>query len=305
MTAYDISMLLACRSRQSLRFLTITLTLGLGITTSAQTNDASRQDLVNGIDAFKAGNYSEAASQFRAALDADPGSNLARLYLGTTYCYQVVANDDSPANLALGEKAIDLFKKIPSTAPEYTGALKQLTALYRNIKRFDDARNTEIQILDLNPADAESHYTIAVIDWTQAYKFAASTLDAAGLGAGLGDTKMPLAICDALRAHNLSLVDDAILHLEKAVDLQRDYADAMEYLNLAYSSRADFDCNNPAARKQDIEHANEWVIKSVAIRKQQAQTKQQQNNSSAFPVNPPTPPPVPPPPPPQIQTTPK
>lgn len=50
-------------------------------------------------------------------------------------------------------------------------APKQLTSVYRNIGRLDEARDTELAALKLVPKDAETHYTVSVIDWTKAYNF--------------------------------------------------------------------------------------------------------------------------------------
>ena len=40
--------------------------------------------------------------------------------------------------------------------------------------------------------------------------------------------------------------------LQKALQIRPDYDDAMAYLNLLYRERADYECDNPAARAADI-----------------------------------------------------
>jgi len=41
----------------------------------------------------------------------------------------------------------------------------------------------------------------------------------------------------------------------------------MAYLNLMYRERADLDCYDTTARAQDLEAADEWVDKTLAVKK--------------------------------------
>jgi tetratricopeptide (TPR) repeat protein len=231
---------------------------------------SAQQDspLVQGVNAFKAGNYAAGTEDFRAAVAADPGNTLPHLYLGTAYSYQVVPNSDAPGNVELGRKAIEQLQQVPSTHPGYLNALRQIASVQRNIKDYDAARETERTIIALAPGDAEAHYTLGVIDWTQAYRFATSALAAAGLqDDGNGDAHMPPAVCAKIRETNRAAVDEAIAELEKAVDLRPGYSDAMSYLNLTYRRHADFACTDPAARKADLTQADQWIQRSIAAHK--------------------------------------
>jgi tetratricopeptide (TPR) repeat protein len=235
---------------------------------AAQTPENFKDTLARGAIAFKSGQFADAATAFEQAHDLDPNSTIAIVDLACAYAYQVVPNLDTPENLALADKAIALFRLIPAEDSSYYIALKQIGSLYRNTKRFDQAREAELASLNLQPDDPDTHYTIGVIDWTQAYKFATMTLNMSGLtDNGIGNAKMTSATCEKIRTHNAPLIEDAITHLTRAVDLKPTYADAMEYLNLAYRRKADFDCANPAARAQEIATAEDWVRKATAAHK--------------------------------------
>jgi tetratricopeptide (TPR) repeat protein len=259
--------MLAHRRRASLKLAILAATvLAASLAIPAQAQDTFNDALTRGVTAFKAGHYTEAVAAFQKALAVDPKSTRALIDLGCAYAYQVVPNLDTPDNLALANKAIDSFKQVPADDPEYHTALKQIAALYRNTKRLDEARDTELAALNLNPDDAETHYTIGVIDWMEAYKFAVEALGSQGLtDDGEGNKRMTAATCAKIRSQNGSLVDDAITHLIRAVDLNPDYADAMRYLNLAYRRKADFDCADPTARTQDILAADKWIQRAVAV----------------------------------------
>lgn len=264
----------------------VVLTL-LALTLSARAQEAPHSpadtaSLVHGVDAFKAGHYEEATRDFQSAVDAEPSWHTARLYLGTALAYQVVPNLDTPENLAMAGCALDQFNQLLASDPQDLNVLRQVAAIQRNIKRFDDALATERKILAIDPNDAEAHYTIGVIDWTQAYKFAVATLGNESLqDDGNGNARMSTATCAALVAHNTALVDEGIAELTRAVDLRPTYNDAMQYLNLMYRRRADLDCMNAALRKQDLDTANEWIRRAMEARRTNEQEKLQQARDSS------------------------
>lgn len=258
--------------------------LVLGLSVRAQEIapfDAAREDLVQGVSAFKAGHYDEATRDFQAAVDLEPNSQTARMYLGTALSYRVIPNLDTPENVAIAEQALDQFNHVIASDPENLTALRQVAAIQRNIKRFDDALATERRIIGIDPNDAEAHYTIAVIEWTTAYKFAVEALGEESLqDDGKGNARMSAATCTSIVANNTVLVEDAITELKRAIEISPTYDNAMQYLNLAYRRRADFDCNDPVQRQKDLDTANEWVRRAIEARKANEQQKMQQAGSS-------------------------
>ena len=49
-------------------------------------------------------------------------------------------------------------------------SLKGIASLYFNMKKMDLAKEYYQKVADLDPNDPEVYYSIAVIDWTQAYQ---------------------------------------------------------------------------------------------------------------------------------------
>src|SRR5476651_1180654 len=72
----------------------------------------SRDQLTKGIAAFKNAQYEQATSYFQNAVNLDPTSQDAKLYLATSYAYQVVPSLMTPENLALAQKAINGFQQV-------------------------------------------------------------------------------------------------------------------------------------------------------------------------------------------------
>ena len=71
---------------------------------------------------------------------------------------------------------------------------------------------------------------------------------------------------EALAAKNLPIVEDGLAGLEKAMAIDPEYDDAMAYTNLLYREKADLE-PTPAECKKDIDTADDWVEKSLAIKK--------------------------------------
>ena len=63
-------------------------------------------------ETVKNARYEEAVNHFQTAIQLDPKSEDAKLYLATAYSYQVVPNLDTPENLALAKKALDGFQEV-------------------------------------------------------------------------------------------------------------------------------------------------------------------------------------------------
>ncbi|MGA8940591.1 MAG: hypothetical protein WB439_15625 [Acidobacteriaceae bacterium] len=228
----------------------------------------ARDQLVKGIQAFKAGKYEDAVDYFQKSVALDPTSAESHLYLATAYSYQVVPDLTTPENLAIAQKALNGFNTVLAQNPNDLDALRQVASIDRNIHKYDEAKADELKIIQLDPQDSEANYTIGVIDWTQAYKNATTILGAAGLqDDGEGNVKKSKPVCEKLVAANTDLVNDALKYLQQAVNINPNYDDAMSYLNLTYRRKADLECGDDAARKADLAQADGWVQRAMGARK--------------------------------------
>ena len=228
----------------------------------------ARDQLVKGVQAFKAGKYEDAVDRFQTAVALDPGYKNAHTYLATAYAYQVVPNMDTPENLKIAQKALEGFNYLLASDPNNLDDLRQIASIHRNIKQYDQAKADELKIISLKPDDADANYTVGVIDWTQSYKHATDILGAAGLqDDGEGNVKKSKDVCAKLVAANTTLVAEALQYLQQAVNINPNYDEAMQYLQLTYRRKADLECGNDAARKADLAQADEWVQKASGARK--------------------------------------
>ena len=137
------------------------------------------------------------------------------------------------------------------------------------MKKFDDAKKYYRMASGLDPNDAEPYYSVAVIDWTEAYQ--PRMEERAKLGLKPEEPLKDKKVCELLREKGLTNIQEGIDMLTKAIQLRPDYDDAMAYLNLMYRERADVQCDDPAARAADLKMADDWVDKTMAIKKAKAE----------------------------------
>ena len=228
----------------------------------------ARDQLTKGVQEFKAGHYELAQDHFQNAIQLDPNYTMAKTYLATTYAFQVAPNNNSPQNLAVAQKALDGFNEVISRKPNDVDSWRQIASIDRNVMNFSKSREDELKIIQLEPKDAEANYAVGVIDWQQADKNATDLLKANKITDDrMGNAKLPPRVCAQLAAENTPLLNSAEQYLEKAVDLNPNYDDAMSYLNLDWRRRADIECGNDAARKADIAKADDWVHRALGAAK--------------------------------------
>jgi len=91
-----------------------------------------------------------------------------------------------------------------------------------------------------------------------------------------GDMIKDKAACQKLAEQNGPIVDEGIKELQQAVNLRPGYDDAMSYLSLLYRRKADLDCGDEAAHKQDMAMFDQWRDKTMATRKANEEKKNQQ-----------------------------
>jgi len=232
--------------------------------------------LNKGVAAFKNAKYEDAENYFQQAVNIDPSYDNAKLYLATAYSSQIIPNLLSPENLAVAAKASAGFQEILAKDPNNVTALKQIASIDRNTGHPEEAKEYEKKVIALAPNDAEAYYTVGVVDWIQAYKHATDDLAAEGqTDKGDGNLKLSKPGCAKLTAENAPLVAEGTQYLQKAVDINPTYEEAMTYLSLMARRKADIECGNAPAIKADLDLADEWAKKNMGARKINEQKKEE------------------------------
>ena len=238
-----------------------------------------------GAAAYKAAQYDEAVENFKQAAAADPKSVQARLYLATAYLaifYSGPQDDDKLRN------TLQAFDQVLELDPRNRHAVSTLAALGMRRPEADQARQWQLRLLEIDPNNKEAHFALGVIAWSKfapAYQAARAR---AGLKAGDPGPFKDAKLRSAMRGEWEPVLQDGIQHLQRAVELDPRYDDAMTYLNLLIRSRADF-ADNPYAYQAQMVKAETWVKKALEIKKRKGNAAAAPALSIAAPPLPETP----------------
>jgi len=232
----------------------------------------ARDNLNQGVNAFKSGNYSEAADRFKTAIALDPSFEVARLYLATAYVQQYIPGTETPENKKFATAAMDEFNNVLKADPKNLLATESMASLYYNMKDFKDAEEWNRKVVALDPKNKEAYYTLGVIAWTEFIQ--------ADREARL-DEKMkpedPPPLKDAkqreeLKAKYWQTLTEGIEDEKHALAADPDYDNAMAYMNLLIRYRADLDDSKEQAAA-DVKSADDWVSKALEAQKKNAAKK--------------------------------
>jgi len=250
------------------RVLTGLVILAMMLAISGCTKLQARDQLNKGVQSYKNARYEEAIQHFKRAVELDPKLLNARLYLATAYAQQYIPGADTEDNNRMATSAIEEYKNVLQSQPDNVGSVKGIAYLYLQMKKFEEAKEYYKKASAIDPRDPETYYSVAVIDWTEAYQ--PRMQERANLGLKPTDPLKDKKACETLKTKNETAVEEGIDQLQKAIKLRPDYDDAMAYLNLLYRERADYNCDSDQS-KADLQKADEWVDKTMATKKAKAE----------------------------------
>jgi len=241
----------------------------------------ARDNLNKGVNAFKAGQYTQAADAFKTAIDLDPDLPSARLYLATAYMTQYVPGSEAPDNKRNADSALKQFQTaLDSNLDDKNKllAMQSLANLYYQMKDFPKAEEWNKKVIAANPNNKEAYYTLGVIAWT---RFVPSWREARS-SQGLrpedpGPLKEPKTKKDPdiksdLKAKFWQPLTDGIEDEKKALQIDPDYENAMAYMNLLLRYRADLQ-DTKEQYLADAKEADQWVQKALETTKKKAAKK--------------------------------
>lgn len=237
----------------------------------------ARDELNQGVAAYKNAKYADAVEHFKLAVELDPEFPTARLYLAMSYFSQFIPGATSEDNIKMARSAEAEFKKVLDANPNDQIATESLASLYYNeaqgessldakIAKLDVATQWYEKLIGLNPNKKEAFYTMGVIAWAKTYPRRMTARSELGMKPDAPGPIKDKKKLEELRTKNLEAVEKGIQFLDKAIAIDNEYDDAMAYINLLYRERADLR-DNAADYEKDIEMAENWVEKSLSIKK--------------------------------------
>jgi tetratricopeptide (TPR) repeat protein len=237
----------------------------------------ARDQLNKGVTAYKNAKYEEAIDHFQQSVALDPSLINAKMYLATAFAQQYIPGVEGADNLKMADQAIEQYKRVlemNAARDQKVNAAKGIAYLYLNMKKFDDAKKYYRMAAEMDPNDPEPYYSVGVIDWTACYQ--PRMEERAKLGLKPDENLNPKnkdqkKVCAELKEKNGPSISEGIESLNKAITLRPDYDDAMAYLNLMYREKADVECDDLAARQEDLKTADHWVDQTLITKKAKAE----------------------------------
>ncbi len=257
------------------------LSLGLLIVFGTGCDKLKSRDALNhGVQAYRGAKYSDAVEYFKTAVALDPTNLNGRLYLATAYMSQYIPGAESPENLQLAKQAQEEFNRVLEKDPNDKTALASLASLsYQQaqgqpdldakLKKLEEAKELYLKLIAADPQNKEGYYSLGVIDWVKWYApwmKARADLGMKPEEAGpIKDKKVKAELQEKYSA----IIEDGIKNLQKALDIDAQYDDAMAYMNLLIRERADLD-ESPDQYQKDVTTADGWVQKALDTKKAKA-----------------------------------
>jgi len=263
------------------------LVLGIALACCVAQDEDPRAWIARGTEAFKAARYAEAARDFEQALVINPESVHARQYLAVSYAVQYIPGAKTPDNAAYLAKARANFEKILELDPKNHTAVQYLASLSMQEAagiespadkraKFEEARKWYDRLAGIEPLNKEAPYNIGVIDWQEAYPEWLQARADAGMKRKDAEEAGPItnqAIRARLRTDAGPLWDDAVRQLQRALDIDPQYEEAMAYMNLVVRERADL-ADSPEEYARQIADADAWVRKDLETKRARAVANQ-------------------------------
>ncbi len=220
---------------------------------------SARNELNQGVTAYTSKKYDEAIEHFQESIEKDPDLVRSYLYLAIAYRAQYIPQGTSPDNMNRARNAIATFEEVIERATDpvdQTTAMANLAGIYNGMGDYEMAKEWYRKRLELEPNNPVPMYGIATIDWQLAY-------DETGM---TGESVEFLS--DERSAEINELVDEGIASLKQALEIDPEYVDAMQYLNLLYREKAKLTAEEEEKRTWERE-ADQLALQALELKREQ------------------------------------
>ncbi|MCS7024161.1 MAG: tetratricopeptide repeat protein [Bryobacteraceae bacterium] len=249
----------------------------LAIVNSSCEKLKARDHLNKGVQAYKNAKYAEAVEHFKKSVELDPTFPTARLYLATAYMSQYIPGAESPENLEFHRSAKENFLKVLEQNPSDKIAVASLASLHYSqaqaipkledkLAKLDEARVWYQKLAEVDPENKEAYYSLGVIVWAKWYPALMEARAKLGMKPSDPGPLKDKKVREELKAKYGPMIEEGIKHLEKALQIDKEYDDAMAYMNLLIRERADL-AETKEEYNKDIETADNWVQKALETKK--------------------------------------
>lgn len=194
--------------------------------------------------------FEKAEYYFKGLVELD--TETPERYYALADVYERFHNDE---NMPLLEQAIESYKKPVEMSPDDPLAYRQVANLLNKYGRFEETMDWLGKARDVNAADPEGYYLIAVHYWDKVYR-----------DPDLGTPE------------KRDYIDLGIAQLDQSLEINDEYVDALIYKNLLLREKAKVE---PGSSEALTAEANELRDKAMALREAQEEAAEAEAAAAA------------------------
>ena len=269
----------------------------------------SRDQMNQGVQAYKNNKYADAVKHFKEAVRLDPSNQNAQLYLATSYMIQWVPGADSPDNEKSYDMAKQEFDKVLQKDPKNSLALASMASMAYNsassgtqdqkMAALESAKKWNERRIEVDPKDSEAFYYLGVIDWAEAFtpiqtarvnakmkpddpgplRDASAPPEKKGRGKKVSQNTGESDVKNELKTKYWDTIQQGLDDLKKCLAIDPENEDAMSYMNLLLREKAVLE-DSPEAAKADVAQAEDWSNKSLDMKRIKASRPQKSTAAS-------------------------
>ena len=259
----------------------------------------SKQLIREGNAYFKEQLYEDALKKYEAAQALDPSEIRLEKFVAMGYMALYNPGSTHPKDQEALNRSIEHFKKYLAARPEDDKAARFLVTTYMNAQKYDDAIKYFKELVQKHPQDSQAVQTIAMLyakqgdyensmEWQKKrgelepnnaevfYTMGVTAWDKSYNAVGI-DTSPDKGITNEKRKE---ILDFGMAQIDKALQLNPDYFEAMLYKNLLYRQYVRIE-SDPAKVAELNAKASELQQKALEVKKriQEKQRLEQANKN--------------------------
>jgi tetratricopeptide (TPR) repeat protein len=193
---------------------------------------------------------------------------------------QYIPGADSEENMQNARAAEQEFQRVLEKDPNNALAIESIASLHYNqaqggsleekVKKLDEAATWYQKLASVDNNNKTAYYSLGVITWAKWYPRLMEARSKLGMKPEDPGPIKDKKVKEELKAQWLDTVNQGIQNLERALQIDPEYDEAMAYMNLLIRERADL-ADSPDQYKKDIEVADNWVQKALDTKKIKAE----------------------------------
>jgi tetratricopeptide (TPR) repeat protein len=173
----------------------------------------------------------------------------------------------------MAKAAYDQFMKVLDQDSKNTVAMASVASLYLYQKKWDDAQQWYEKLVAVDPNNADAYYSLGFIAWSKWYPaYTNARLDMGMKQDDPGPFK-DKKVKEDLKTKWLPTINAGLQSLDKTLQINPEYEDAMSYENLLIRERADL-LDSKDEYEGSIKTADNWMQKALDTKKTKAARKE-------------------------------